>query len=82
MFCKKRKARKAAKNSAVVAAMAMAEKADDLNIPGHADMFAEKLTGKKKAMKKALVGLVLALGIGGVAAYNAARPVEDPWKSA
>ena len=53
MFCKKRKARKAAKNSAVVAAMAMAEKADDLNIPGHADMFAEKLTGKKKAMKKA-----------------------------
>lgn len=113
MFCKKRKARKAAKNSAVVAAMAMAEKVDDLNIPGHADMFAEKLTGKKKAMKKArkatsktarkahkelariernggkrprkglaLVGLVLALGIGGVAAYNAARPVEDPWKSA
>jgi len=27
-------------------------------------------------------GWVLALGIGGVAAYNAARPVEDPWKSA
>ena len=48
MFCKKRKARKAAKNSAVVAAMAMAEKADDLNIPGHADMFAEKLTGKNQ----------------------------------
>ena len=113
MFCKKRKARKAAKNSAVVAAMAMAEKADDLHIPGHADMFAEKLTGKKKAMKKArkatsktarkaqkelerikrnggkrprkglaLVGLVLALGIGGFAAYKAARPVKDPWKSA
>ena len=113
MFCKKRKARKAAKNSAVVAAMAMAEKVDDLNIPGHADMFAEKLTGKKKAMKKArktasktarkahkelariernggkrprkglaLVGLVLALGIGGIAAYNAVPPVEDRWKSA
>ena len=113
MFFKKRKARKAEKNSAVVAAMAMAEKVNDLNIPEHADMLAEKLTGKKKAMKKArkatsktarkaqkelerikrnggkrprkglaLVGLVLALGIGGFAAYKAARPVEDPWKSA
>jgi len=48
MFCKKRKARKAAKNSAVVAAMAMAEKADDLNIPGHADMFAERSSPARK----------------------------------
>ena len=37
MFFKKRKARKAEKNSAVVAAMAMAEKVNDLNIPEHAD---------------------------------------------
>ena len=56
MFFKKRKARKAAKNSAVVAAMAMAEKVNDLNIPEHADMLAEKLTGKKKAMKKGSQG--------------------------
>jgi len=38
--------------------------------------------GNRPRRGLALVGLVLALGIGGVAAYNAARPVEDPWKSA
>ncbi|MDO4884891.1 MAG: hypothetical protein Q3991_08095 [Rothia sp. (in: high G+C Gram-positive bacteria)] len=114
MFCKKRKARKAAKNAAVVAAMAVAEKSKDLDAPQKAELFAEKLTGDRKAMKKArkvaaktarkaqtelkgierrggkrrprkgiaLLGLALALGIAVVAAYNAARPVEDPWKSA
>ena len=115
MFCcKKRKARKAAKNAAVVAAMAVAEKANDLDAPQKAELFAEKLTGDRKAMKKArkvaaktarkaqkelkgivrrggkrrprkalaLLGLALALGVAVVAAYNAARPVEDPWKSA
>ena len=102
MFCcKKRKARKAAKNAAVVAAMAVAEKANDLNVPQKAELFAEKLAAKtaRKAQKElkgierrggkrrprkvlALLGLALALGVAVVAAYNAARPVEDPWKSA
>ena len=56
MFFKKRKARKAEKNSAVVAAMAMAEKVNDLNIPEHADMLAEKLTGKKKSHEEGSQG--------------------------
>ena len=78
-----------------------------------AELFAEKLTGKKNALKKArkataktaraaekelariernggkrprkglaFLGLVVALGVAGAAAYNAARPVEDPWKNA
>lgn len=114
MFFKKCRARKAAKNAAVVAAMAVAEKAENLKAPAQAEMFAEKLTGNKKALKKArkatektarkaqkelagierrggmrrprkglaLAGLALALGVAVVAVYNAARPVEDPWKNA
>ena len=107
MFCcKKRKARKAAKAQAVVSSLAAAES----SLEGKA---AEKLTGKKNALKKArkataktaraaekelariernggkrprkglaFLGLVVALGVAGAAAYNAARPVEDPWKNA
>lgn len=114
MFCKKRRARKEAKNAAVVAAMAVAEKADELDAPEKAEMFAEKLTGNRRALKKArkvaaktarraqkelkgierrggkrrprkglvLIGLVVAGAVAVVAAYNAARPVEDPWKNA
>ena len=111
MFCcKKRKARKAAKAQAVVSSLAAAES----SLEGKAaELFAEKLTGKKNALKKArkataktaraaekelariernagkrprkglaFLGLVVALGVAGAAAYNAARPVEDPWKNA
>ena len=109
MFCcKKRKARKSAKAQAVVSSLA------ESSLEGKAaELFAEKLTGKKNALKKArkataktaraaekelariernggkrprkglaFLGLVVALGVAGAAAYNAARPVEDPWKNA
>ena len=95
MFCcKKRKARKAAKAQAVVSSLAAVESALEGKT---AEMFAEKLTGNKKALKKARIernggkrprkglaflGLLVALGVAGAAAYNAARPVEDPWKNA
>ena len=111
MFCcKKRKARKAAKAQAVVSSLAAVESALEGKT---AEMFAEKLTGNKKALKKArkataktvraaekelarierndgkrprkglaFLGLLVALGVAGAAAYNAARPVEDPWKNA
>ena len=113
MFCKKRKAAKAAKAATVVASMAVAEKAEQLVDPKTAAMFAEKLTGNERALKKArkataktlkasekelariarnggkrprkglaFVGLLVALGAAGAAAYSAARPVEDPWKNA
>lgn len=107
MFCcKKRKARKAAKAQAVVSSLAAVES----SLEGKtAELFAEKLTGNKKARKVtaktvraaekelariernggkrprkglAFLGLVVALGVAGAAAYNAARPVEDPWKNA
>ena len=108
MFCcKKRKASKAAKAQTVVSSLAAAES----SLEGKAaELFAEKLTGKKNALKKArkataktaraaekelarnggkrprkglaFLGLVVALGVAGAAAYNAARPVEDPWKNA
>ena len=107
MFCcKKRKASKAAKAQAVVSSLAAAES----SLEGKAaELFAEKLTGMKKARKAtaktaraaekelariernggkrprkglAFLGLVVALGVAGAAAYNAARPVEDPWKNA
>ena len=111
MFCcKKRKARKAAKAQAIVSSLAAVESALEGKT---AEMFAEKLTGNKKALKKArkataktvraaekelariernggerprkglaFLGLLVALGVAGAAAYNAARPVEDPWKNA
>lgn len=111
MFCcKKRKARKSAKAQAIVSSLATAEAALDSKT---AELFAEKLTGDEKALKKArkataktvraaekelariernggkrprkglaFLGLVVALAITGAAAYNAARPVEDPWKNA
>ena len=51
MFCcKKRKARKAAKAQAVVSSLAAVESALEGKT---AEMFAEKLTGNKKALKKA-----------------------------
>ena len=51
MFCcKKRKARKAAKAQAVVSSLAAVES----SLEGKtAELFAEKLTGNKKALKKA-----------------------------
>ena len=106
MFCcKKRKARKAAKAQAVVSSLAAVESSLDGKT---AELFAEKLTGKKarkvtaktvRAAEKelariernggkrprkglAFLGLVVALGVAGAAAYNAARPIEDPWKNA
>ena len=111
MFCcKKRKARKAAKAQAIVSSLAAVESALEGKT---AEMFAEKLTGNKKALNKArkataktvrsaekelariarnggkrprkglaFLGLLVALGVAGAAAYNAARPVEDPWKNA
>ena len=103
MFCcKKRKARKAAKAQAIVSSLAAVESALEGKT---AEMFAEKLTGNKKALKTvraaekelariernggkrprkglAFLGLLVALGVAGAAAYNAARPVEDPWKNA
>ena len=51
MFCcKKRKARKAAKAQAIVSSLAAVESALEGKT---AEMFAEKLTGNKKALKKA-----------------------------
>ena len=111
MFCcKKRKARKAAKAQAIVSSLAAVESSLDGKT---AELFAEKLTGNRKALKKArkataktvraaekelariernggkrprkglaFLGLLVALGVAGAAAYNAARPVEDPWKNA
>ena len=107
MFCcKKRKARKAAKAQAIVSSLAAVESALEGKT---AEMFAEKLTGNKKARQAtaktvraaekelariernggkrprkglAFLGLLVSLGVAGAAAYNAARPVEDPWKNA
>ena len=110
MFCcKKRKARKAAKAQAIVSSLAAVESALEGKT---AEMFAEKLTGNKKALNKArkatarpfvplrrnwlvlsvtaasaprkglaFLGLLVALGVAGAAAYNAARPVEDPGRT-
>ena len=42
----------------------------------------ERNGGKRPRKGLAFLGLVVALGVAGAAAYNAARPVEDPWKNA
>ena len=53
MFCcKKRKARKAAKAQAIVSSLAAVESALEGKT---AEMFAEKLTGNKKALKLSLI---------------------------
>ena len=98
MFCcKKRKARKAAKAQAVVSSLAAVEKltgnkkalkkarkatAKTVRAAEKELARIERNGGKRPRKGLAFLGLVVALGVAGAAAYNAARPVEDPWKNA